>query len=854
MVKWGIIMRVDSISYSVFSTSPVNINRKQGNKYTGVYVANHPELRVLSFTGNMWQFASLTPENNGLGLSEAAAGGEGVVGRELPASMNNHLVVEGKKADARSFMPIWQYNNPNGGHRFLLHKGIKTENLPDTMPDKLFITAAPGQDIHDVAKFLKVNVEDLDYVVQSKPNGSGPEAQSRFCIIEPTSIKGSVTSPSTSSYGASEEVPYQLFKISDKNHQKYFKLNGNHDYFLYTPDLAKSARPYTYGPGGTGSFDAEVINSRQMKALAEIILTKMDTDEFGHFKPATVICHDRPSSTFMLHAANMSARGINDANGVVMHKVEHNPGRNYQGVTDDPFKMFAVVARDGDEKLLRNHPQAAILRKAFEFGINSDKLTDEERKIASKIILPYVEPFKDGAGTYNITKIPIVYSKLNKQNMSLGTVSHQFDREMKSQDTPDAAKFLTDDYATLETKSVLNGSTPANLRLDDPECDFGKGYNGLSANKKGFKTFKYNGENIREIISFREQNARWFTNLIYKAYQEGSDSLRKLFFNQTQLDEGQKVIGYLRPMKEGDILVMGWGRPDEQKGFNITLDGFKKFLQRKDVPQADKLKFRVVTGAGKWDEGAKDYKSIVRIIKEIETMDGGIYKGSVMHVDGFFPNRLVACAQYGGFTSRREMCGITPLECKAAGVPYFATATGGPVDYTNPLNGYLTNEVVEGRPERYGLTYANTADEIDDARCARQSEQVSDIFVKLHDEYTNHFDDYVAKCKKGIEEKVDWHENSEFNRGKSALRTYAEDIAGTDKGWKARHKATLKEAQGKLGQYSETLENLKKTVNSKPVKLAIGLAIAALTIGSGIYIYILKRKNKALLKQQELVA
>lgn len=65
-----------------------------------------------------------------------------------------------------------------------------------------------------------------------------------------------------------------------------------------------------------------------------------------------------------------------------------------------------------------------------------------------------MDNFRDGAGTYNILKAGISAAKLNPDNISVGTVSHTFDKEMKSPETPDAAKFLTDDFAGIETKSV----------------------------------------------------------------------------------------------------------------------------------------------------------------------------------------------------------------------------------------------------------------------------------------------------------------------------------------------------------------------------------------------------------------
>ncbi len=838
-------MRVNSIIGSGVYPNFVNgFNTKRG------YVTNtfspNSNILPLSFTGsplNMNQLISLTPENNGLGLAEAKQGGEGCVGYEVVASMRKH-----ENVDARSVMPFWSYNNGEGGYKLLIHPKSEFPNgvadLPDEIPQKWFHSAKKGETLEQVASKYHLSPSEISYVIQSKPNGEGPEAKSRYCILEPTSARGEVRRMSDEVMGEIKTIPYEFFKISEHN-PSYNLLKGEPHYVIWTPDLAKTAKPYSYDAWGNGPFEAEIINSDEMRAVADALSKdKFNTEEFGYYRPANAFAHDRPMHTLANHIANLSARGNDSLDGIKVHIWEHNPGFNYQGRTDDPIKFLQIVGDELDLEELKKNPHFEILKKAQKYGINNaDMLSPRERQIAWSVLEPALRPFRDAFGAYNIIKTGIAAVQTNPENFSDGTVSYNFEKEMKSQETPDAAKSLTDDFASIETKSVLNGSTPANLQLDNPNAAFGRGNNGLSENKAGFTTFKYDGSNIEEVVAAREKNARWFTNLVYDAYQKGPKELNELFFNKSQLSEGQKVIGFLKPVQDGDIVVMGWGRPDEQKGYNITLDGFKKFLQRKDIPQEQKMKFRLVIGAGKWNEGARDYQSIVRLMNEIEELDGGIYKGLVMYVDGFFPNRLVGCAQYGMFTSRREMCGITPLECKAAGVPYGATKTGGPVDYTNDSNGYLTKEAVEGRPERYGLTWNNSMDEIDDARCARQGDQVSEIFAQMADEHTNNRESYIAKCKKNIEEKIDWHENVEYNKGKSANKRYLEDILETDKGWDARNKGKMRRLLGAFGEFREKGEEILHTsAKSRPMKFVLAIVGCAAVL-SGAYLLYKNRQN-----------
>ena len=853
-------MRVDFVQNYSFKQSASKSSNSSGSiKRNDISVkqVTAPNIVKISFTGavpkNMWQIANNTPENNGLGLPEAAQGGEGAVGYEIEASMNKHekiqvkmpdgSVVE-KQADVRSFMPFWEHDNPKGGFKFMIHKESEypdVKSLPDQMPAKNFYSADPGETLEVVAKKLGLKPSELSYVIQSKPNGSGPEALSKYCRLEPTSVSGTVSHLSPVALGEVESVPYSLFKIS-ANNPSYNKLKGGQHYFYYTPDLAKASKPYSYDRWGNVPFEAEIINSDGMRALAEMQHKQMNTAEFGFYNPANVFCHDRIAHTYGNHIANMSAAGDESVNGLKAHIIAHNTGRNYQGITDNAFKYMAVVGDPADASAIKALPYFDILQKAQQFGMNSDALSPRERQIAHAIIDPYLENFKDGAGTYNILKAGIASAKVNSENTSTGTVSHNFDKEMKSSQMYDAAKFLTSDYARLNTKTVLNGSTPANLKLDDPNAGFGRGDNGLTANKAGFTTFKYDGNNIEEVVAAREKNGKWLTNLIWEAGEKGQDELNKLFFNKGQIQDGHNVVGYLSPMKDGDMLVMGWGRADEQKGFNISVRGLLEFLKRDDVSQADKLRVKCMFGGGPWYKGAADYKEIMQCYDEICKLDGGIYKNNLMIVDGFFPNRLVGCATHGLFTSRREMCGITPLEAKAAGVPYGATKTGGPVDYTNSSNGFLTKNPVEENPEKFGLNWENTAEEIDAARVRRSSAEVSDVYSEMLQEYSKDRQSYISKCKKNIEELIDWHNNAEYNFGQSANRRYLDYVFEVDKGWEARNKKPMERLVGAFGEFREDAETLLgASAKSKPMKVIIAI-VGGLAVVSGVY-YLMKNKK-----------
>ena len=819
-------------------------------------------ISYITFTGgskNINQILSLPYENKATGLPEDYQGGLGVVTAEAPESFRKN---EG--LDVRSIMPFHEYNNPKGGYKFVYLKDVKRTKdgkLPEQIEAKWFLSGDPGQTLEEFAKAHNFDPKNLRYVIQSEPNGKDADSLSKYCIIEPTSAKGEFERMSDIDIGKTQTVRYHLFKIAKEN-PSYNKLADTPNYWMYTTELAKIPKPYSYGPEGHGGVNSEIINSDFCRAVIKAG-EQMNTEEFGNFNPASIWGHDRPVAAVFSHIADESARGNSFYNGTISHFTMHNPRRPYQGTTDDPFAFARMLFTPEDVEKIKNHPQYELLQNFNAKGWNN--LTEVEKNFVRKAFDPYIGQFKDFFGTYNITKIAIVAKKVNPNNSSIGTVSPNFDRQMKNPNM-DVAPGLGADLREIETISPLNGSTPASLGLDNNTGDFGRGNNTLSAEKSGFTPLKYNGHNIEEIIANREKNAVWFTNILKKAEQKGQQALNKVFYNDLQIEQGRSVFGSLANFKKGDMLVVGWGRPDEQKGFPITLMGFKKFLMRDDVPAEIKQRVNLQIGWGDlpFDKNSREWKLIHDTFNEIQNLENGAYKGSLMLADGRYPNKLVGCATHGIFTSRDEICGITPFESKAGGVPYLATAAGGPVDYTNKENGWLTKTAPEMNPTFDKLSWDTPADKIDDARIARASDEVSDCLKQMAEEYFNDKPSYIAKCKKNIEEEFDWHNNDEFNGGKSANKMYSNDIWHIDEGWEARDKTQMKRLVGaseedlKRGIIDNTAETVKKetakvvenakkevtNVKNKWVKTAVGAGVAVVALSTAAYMYMKKHGKK----------
>ena len=794
-----------------FQTQSLNTNSNFTVKNDTV--SFRPRLAHITFTGggrNMNQIASIAYENMGTGLPEDYQGGLGVVTFEAPQSMRKH---EG--LDVRSFSPFFEHDNPKGGYKFLYTGKIERVDgkLPEQIEAKWFMSAEPGQSIEDFAKVHNFDVKDLRYVIQSEPNGKEANSLSKYALLEPTGVKGSFERMDDEKLGELKTINYEIFEYA-KDNPSYNKLKDTPNYRIFTNELAKTTKPYSYGSGGNGGFDAEIINADCVRAYLDAE-KKMNTERFGNWKPASYWGHDRPIATILSLIADASAKGDDYYNGTITHHTLHNPGRNYQGATDNPF-LFARMIFDKDDVIaLRNHPQYELLQNFNARGW--DNLTEVEKNFVRGVFDPMIGQFKDFFNTYNVTKIAIVAKKVNPLNSSIGTVSPNFDKEMKNPDM-DVAAGLGGDFREIETTSPLNGSTPASLGLDNNTQDFGRGGNILSEKKSGFTPLVYDGD-IEAYIKKREYNSKWLTDILAEAQKQGPDAVNHVFYNDIQIEQGRSVIGNILDFTPGkDLLIVGWGRPDEQKGFPITLQGFLDFLKRDDVPQELKKRVNMQIGWGDlpFDKKSREWHSIYKLYNEIITLDGGIYKNNLMLADGRYPNKLVGCATHGIFTSRREMCGITPLEAKAAGVGSCVTATGGPVDYINEKNGWKTKTAPEMNPPFDGLDWNSPADVIDDKRIARSASEVSDCIKNMAEEYANNRPSYIARCKKNIEEKFDWHNNDEFNGGKCANKMYKEDIWKINQGWEARNKNPLKRLIGKM---QKSVTQLKQNADESITEL-----------------------------------
>lgn len=716
----------------------------------------------------------------------------------------------------------------------------------------------------------------------------------------------------------SKEYKDGLQKIKDSAAPAVPERNAT--YFIHTKDLAKFANAYgvnqqaggaygaygaygtygTYGAYGTlGSDDGihhvstNTYYADSNRALVEA-LPQLNTEKHGNYNPANLWLHDRPAFLIMNSIIDKSAAGDEYYNGgIIAHGSFHNPGRDYQGWMDNPFEFFRLVASEEDVKELRNHPQLKeikyIEKNWSKFCPEAGKPQKPEAIFIKEIFDPFFKNFMDDYNTYNITMTPVAASKIDGKNNKAGTVSMNYGKEMKNPDTPDIALGLTKKLNEIETHDITNGSTPANLQLDNPKANFHRnGHpNILSKLKRGFKTYKYEYEldkdgkiikdNIDDVLKAKENNTKWLLNIIDHGFKNGGQQgVTKVFCSDAQVSTGATVIGHLSGYKEGDKLFMGWGRPDPQKGYPTSVGAIKEyleFLKDKNIPEEMKLHTKAIFGAGVWDSNADDYKWVKDIIEvQLPKIDNGKYTGNIMYVNNFFPNRLVGCASWTLFSSRFEPCGITPLESFAAATPCISINTGGSPDFINEMRGILTKnpyllskdrlEKILGEKLDFNGDGAHDAKVLDGARWKNATFELKDCILlamessdeefkkAIHDQLSDELKNKTVHPYREMaqnaglqQDKMDWHQNSDYNNGKTANERYMNEVFERDKGIEARNKKPMKRLVGKFGIATEKIviqaENAADAASKSKVGkiVAFSLAGAAALAGGGYYFF-----------------
>ena len=895
-------MRIQT-SMPLIYAQKANLNHKQVEKTGKINfetLKNNP-ITLIAFTGSeeyhdINHVVSTSVEDAGIGLSMYKSGGQGVVAYQLPEAL--------QKAGMRVLrtVPYISYNNPNGWIKVLvIPKEYDLNNLPDKMPENLFVTYPIDKPLEEIAKNLNMPVERVKFVVQDAPETvidpatkkAKPLKASPYRILIPTKVAGSIQRIDENTLGNLCSIPYKAYKmvIPHKGADGKTIYCDDEVICVHSGEYAKFEKVYTYNQGLKDHPNLNLY-SRDFCEASMDMLPQLNSEEFNSFKPANVIGHCRTGFPITEAIINRSQaheffRGMNSID------IFHNCMERYQGITYNPLDFLRYKATGDDWLKLTQLPEFS---KLLEIDSHRYNLSEEETKIVDDIIRPFLQYYVDDNGNYNHSITPLRARELNPQNVFPNHVSHTFANEVIIYD--DIARGLTGFFRKASNRGDKipgrpNGCNIDFMRLNDSTANMGN--NGLSKDLSWYHPYDPKTDSAEKIVEAKRANTKGFLNAIGKATKKRldklqnftntsvDDALNRLFFSTDQIKKNKYVLGGLSAFNPKDILWGSWGRSDAQKGYPILLRAFEKYLGDESVPLDIRLHSKLIIGSGSdpWpidDKGAGDFHEIKETMYRIQTMNEGRFAQNVMYSNGGISNRLASCMTYTMFTSTGEPQGLTVPESLQTGTPAGSVNSGGAGEMIvtaeeNPekANGFKTQHAymqnLKDLEEQRGVKIKG--EEIGKYRLDASSDEIAQLFKDMALTYHNEPETYKHLVHNASRSEFDWHNNQAINSGRSTLQLYMEDGFKVQEGLEGRNSNPLRRLVGIFGGKIEeivipvekpTVKNTDETVSkvvqetkqsaqkignsNKWTKIIIGASIGIVTIGSAAYLYLKNKNNK----------
>ncbi len=629
-----------------------------------------------------------------------------------------------------------------------------------------------------------------------------------------------------------KEVPYQLFRL--KSTDKTKNVNRGEIYFMHTPEAAQLPQAYggpqcsSSGSGGwTGETGAHFLDhdyGDYSKAVVDVMPKMKDEG----FEPANIWIHDRFG---MAAITDMANRGEKEDyfEGLRVHSTFHNVGSSYQGKYTNPLDFFSIMADEKDYEKLKQADGGkslkfvkAMAQKMTDLGMENAQNTNpnpyfdpykalakEEREALDKIFAPYIGMFKDDNGDYNMSAIAITAAEKQNNSFSAGTVSLNYGNESRNPLTPEMSEGLQKRFLNAKDKliDITNGSAAVSMETDKPYVKVpGQGtkfgLDGCEFEKSDMVKYKpFSPKNTAdELYEIKQFNKNLFYDTITSVKPNkslsdtSSGSINRLFLQEKRIvgPQKDKVLGILENKRselngKDPIMMLGWGRGDDQKGFPVALTGFKKFLEDPTISDVDKKRVNIMLLGAGLHNCKREWDLVNNLIEDINKMDGGKYKNQTIFVDGFCSGKYATCTDFSYLTSRFEPCGITPIESKICGTPVLSTNTGGaPNLIEDGKTGFLTKNafMIGGKEllpaDKQNLTGQALKEAIDDARIEKQSVELGELLKKAVKTYDDK-ETYKKMAKACIDDKGEWFNNASANNGIAANDKYFRDVWQIDK-------------------------------------------------------------------------
>lgn len=465
-------------------------------------------------------------------------------------------------------------------------------------------------------------------------------------------------------WGNKEHNKIMLFNLRDEAEKvHYFVFDETVGEFEKPYQAPKSTEKFAYASGAKSSTkgwegDAYAKNSKAfVELLPELIKDKKD------FNPATVVCSDSQTAYTHEYLVQKSLTD-KDYDEIKSTHVGHNLGPGYCGETSMQNMFVNLGATPKQIAEIEKDPM-------YQKGL----LGDEYFK-------PFVQETLDETGAASATQIALHYADKARANgngfiKAFSVVAEDYAESIAN--NPQTAHNIHKTAKKLYEDGVFNGILNP---LEDPSVDATK----KLPNQRFMEDCKDTDGTIYPKFDIYPENATYAQMREVKNANK-QKLLERFSAQDTTIITGNpartaminpeakgvyagpaikpEIIDLVKQGKGDEVPVfVSWGRLDTQKGFDITIEAFKKFAK---TPEGKNAVLIVGAGTNRDADFAKKENENPEVTKIIDKM-GEILadpdlQGRVVHIDGWAPAYALASASdVAIFTSRFEPCGLTDIE------------------------------------------------------------------------------------------------------------------------------------------------------------------------------------------------
>lgn len=678
----------------------------------------------------------------------------------------------------------------------LLQNAVKVRRIPEGLPNSHPFKAYEGLAFFTPEKIDKT--VDLAKFLEEKAN-------SVFVLdeVKSSTMSWGLESETKNAMYVAKKTP-QLDKALKSNlAEHYDRLKDKLEFvFTFTDGTASMPKAYADGSYSTATGDkiaqsyshnwSGLPYAKNNKATIELLPAlkeKTGTD------PRYILCSDSQSMFAIHYAAKQNAKQDPYWMDKFLGGVGHNMNNGY---------LQEMGARQAIVNLGATPEQIKKIINSQEY-INA-ALNGQEEKFLRETVL---KNFHDAQGNLNAFLVPIHYGKKGYLP-TLSTVSEGYYKAIL--ENPQLSPSLNKELIELDKLGVFKGITNP---LNDPNFSgFVKeglipGYrtesklklaNGKEVTIPAFSVFdKAKGTDLKHIREIKKQNkinfferlsgkyeGSKFYNAANKTWQKEGSGLSRIVAGLPNKDisvYGKIDQKYIENLKRGkDVkLVVSWGRGDFQKGLDVVMNSFEKFVN--NTKNADTV---LVLGGPIENEEAK------KVLEQAKTLvNKEQFKGRVVFVEGFAPNSAFAsAADVALLPSRFAPCELTDLEAKKFFcTPIVPNSEGMAQKNFDPLENALKMDAYKGKHCHY-MTEA----EAYEAANAEAKKAFDKIKTAVSKEIKS---DYKSKIGKEIPEDLFLKELESNAKYGNAIKNLRDSVI-SDEMAECLERALIKDRNGKI--------------------------------------------------------